>query len=462
MELPFLRILCRRLSILRIRFIQPGIYWTVLPCGLGSADAIEKDMASAGFDLKLQVIDHIGKAKSIAEAAMAFTLFEKELTGCRFVFAADIGGQPGFAINKTFSSGAAIRSLFQSERVVVVDHNSIAARDGGYDYAYDYSISLDTSAVSVLKPFLDGRKGVPEDIAEVIEFLTSNHASFDPLPYAFENFANLDRGIPTAERMYEKALGYETLASADLDYLKQTGTLRTRLDPDSLARRAARMISTMYDGNAAPGFVDEMSRLRRAMYALLLKMAVIQIRDPRRSLKQKLGAFLSFCDQDLATMHLRELVIAKEYFERGQGLGFFSRVHKNYNGEKSLFEVLENMAWDIYHLRHLELTMGISRSSDAKYFFSALLTFDKHLIELLDLCSLRAIALIGYPPRPIPFPKTDVIPFLDPEDVDKVFSVEAIHSRNLRRSEANLSLPRTILVLENQLAEAACIAPRIR
>jgi hypothetical protein len=177
---------------------------------------------------------------------------------------------------------------------VVLDHCSVAAREGGYDYAYDYSISLDTSAVSVLKPFLDGRKGVPGDIAEVIEFLTSNHVSFDPLPYAFENLANLDRGISAAERMYEKALGYETLASADLDCLKQTGTLRSRLDPDSLARRAARVIATMYDGNESRGFVDEMSRLRRTMYALLLKMAVIQIRDPRRSLKHKLGAFHSF------------------------------------------------------------------------------------------------------------------------------------------------------------------------
>jgi hypothetical protein len=416
-------------------------------------------MAGAGFDLKLQVIEHIAKATSIAESAMVFTLFEKELTGCRFVFAADIGGQPGFALNKTFSSGAAIRSLFQSERVLVLDHSSVAAPEGGYDYAYDYSISLDTSAVSVLKPFLDGR---PSDIAEVIEFLASNHVSFDPLPYVFENLANLNRGISAAEQMYKKALGYETLASADLDYLKQTGTLRSKLDPDSLAKRAAHVIATMYDGNASHGFVDEMNRLRRTMYALLLKMAVIQIRDPRHSLKKKLGAFLSFCDQKLATIYLRELLIAKEYFERGQGLGFFSRVHKNYSGDQSLFEVLENMAWDVYHVRQLELAMEINRSPDAKYFFSALLTFDKHLIEILDLCSLCAIALIGDPPQPIPFPKTDVIPFLDPEDVDTVFSAEATRSRNLRRSEANLSLPLVISELENQLAEAACIAPRVR
>lgn len=137
-------------------------------------------------------------------------------------------------------------------------------------------------------------------------------------------------------------------------------------------------------------------------------------------------------------------------------------MHKNYNGDRSLFEVLENMAWGVYHLRHLELAMGISRSPSAKYFFSALLTFDKHLIEILDLCSLRAIALIGDPPRPIPFPKTDVIPFLDPGDVDTLFSAEATRSRNLRRSEANLSLPLMISDLEARLAEAACIAPRVR
>lgn len=206
-----------------------------MPCGIGLPNPVETDMASAGFDLKLQVIDHIAKATSITESAMVFTLFERELTGCRFVFAADIGGQPGFALGKTFSSGAAIRTRFQRERIRVLDHSWVAALDSGYDYAYDYSISLDTSAVSVLKPFLDGRKGVPADMAEVIEFLTSNHVSFDPLPYVFENLANLDRGISAAERMYEKALGYETLASTDLDCLKQTGTLRSKFDPDSLA-----------------------------------------------------------------------------------------------------------------------------------------------------------------------------------------------------------------------------------
>jgi hypothetical protein len=105
------------------------------PVVVGFPNAIERDMTSAGFDLKLQVIDHIAKATSIAESAIAFKLFEKELTGCRFVFAADLGGQPGFAVGKTFSSGAAIRSLFQSERVLVLDHNSVAAPEGGYDYA---------------------------------------------------------------------------------------------------------------------------------------------------------------------------------------------------------------------------------------------------------------------------------------------------------------------------------------
>ena len=48
-----------------------------MPCGLELRSAIERDMASAEFDLKLQLIEHIAKATSIAESAIAFKLFEK-------------------------------------------------------------------------------------------------------------------------------------------------------------------------------------------------------------------------------------------------------------------------------------------------------------------------------------------------------------------------------------------------
>jgi len=66
-------------------------------------------------------------------------------------------------------------------------------RNGVATFSIDYSISLDTQAVSYLKSFIVGSTGgsLPKDIAEVLGFITRDDVYVDPIPYVLENLHNL-------------------------------------------------------------------------------------------------------------------------------------------------------------------------------------------------------------------------------------------------------------------------------
>jgi hypothetical protein len=97
--------------------------------------------------------------------------------------------------------------------------------------------------------------------------------------------------------------------------------------------------------------------------------------------------FLVFCDEELGAIFAREAAIAHAYFDRGQNLTFFGKVQ---TGRSDLKTQLKNMAWDLWHIRQMEEGLTLSIRPEARYYFTALLTFDKRLIEIMNLYPLRA------------------------------------------------------------------------
>jgi hypothetical protein len=78
-----------------------------------------------------QIAVRIVNSDSIDEAYKLYKIFAPLLANYKIAFASSLGPLPGFAVNRNFSAGAAIRSLFSSERVFVLDAKTIEEMENG-------------------------------------------------------------------------------------------------------------------------------------------------------------------------------------------------------------------------------------------------------------------------------------------------------------------------------------------
>ncbi len=404
----------------------------------------------------------IGNASSPAEAFSLYGSVASLLENCKFVFAAQSGGTPGFSVNRTFSAGASVRSLFKTEKVLVLDGET--ARDmllGTAKYPIDFSISLDTQALSYLEPYIAGKSSarLPKDFIEVFEFIAREDVFVDPIPYILENLHNI-KDPAAANRIFTKLKAYEVLRTLDLQHLQTHGSARSRLSPEDLERRAQEHMARMFMNRDDRAFMKALTLRHQVMYSQLLKMVLIQLRSPRGSISIKMEEFAEFTHSQLALMSGRETALARAYFERGQDLTFFGSIQKN---SPNLFKTLNGMAWDLWHVRQMEEAMTFKPSRQARYFFPALLTFDKRLIEVIDLYPLKACAFKVGDSEPLPFYDGDWFDLVTTEPAEKMpfmhrfYSDRARAYRHVRRGEAKTQIGNLVTKMEDELGRVASV-----
>jgi hypothetical protein len=331
---------------------------------------------------------------------------------------------------------------------------------GSASYFLDYSISLDTQALSYLEPFLRGVKSsIPKDFKEVFAFIAREDVNVDPLPYTIENLRNLE-SPKAADRIYDKLKAYQRLRTLDANWFRTKGEIRSKFSEEEIVKSAQEQIAEMFESLADCKEMSEITFCHQVMYCQLLMMVLIQLREPRLSVSAKLQEYLQFLDSELATIFARETVVAHAFFTRGQKLTFFGKVQIK---KPDLFQVLDGMAWDLWHVRQLEKLMTLKPLQNARYFFPALLTFDKRFTEVIDLYPLKSCAFIEGLNEPIPFYDGSWLETITENNdkaadlAEKIYSNEAKLSRKSRRPEAKKKISEIVRKLEKNLAIVARI-----
>ncbi|MDO8773119.1 MAG: hypothetical protein Q7K57_31320 [Burkholderiaceae bacterium] len=341
--------------------------------------------------LEQKIIHSIVNASSMAEAFANFRRMESLIPEWKFIFAANSGPAPGLAINKFFSHGAAVISPFASDRVLVLDGATLRDMDtlGQAKFQLDYSIALDTQAMSYLVSFLgSGSNSLPKDMQEVFSFLAQDHVMTDPMPYVIENLERID-----SDENRFKIIGnieaYQHLRTIDASYYSKHGVVQSKLSAHELKLEAENFVNEIWTNPKLADLVRTAQSRQKTMLVILLKTVTIQLLHSEWSLQKKMRELLNFMNDRLSCMLQREAIIACKYFQNGQNFSFFGRMQRNQPLPKILAE-LSGMSWDYWHIHHIEETMNQRPESEARYFFAALLTFDKRYIELLTSCPLRA------------------------------------------------------------------------
>lgn len=256
-----------------------------------------------------QMVVRILNSDSTYEAYNLYKKFAPLLTDYRFAFASGLGPLPGFAVDRNFSAGA-IRSLFRSERVFVLDAETVEDMEKGEaSFPIDYSISLETNAMSYLKPHIAGR-GVPQGFDEVFTFIARPDVYVDPLPYFTENLFKLAES-EEPEAIYDNLIAYEVLRTIDIEWFQRNGEVRSTLTGSELGASAQDHMSRMYFELGNEVSMKSLACRYHYEYACLLKMAAIQLKAPGNPPSKKMAAFAEFCHSTLSTMPAREITVAK-------------------------------------------------------------------------------------------------------------------------------------------------------
>lgn len=412
-----------------------------------------------------EAIREVCTAETPEDAVLAFQTNRSRLYGCKFILSVKKGTAPGFAVNQSLPGGFAIRSLFARSDLYFVDEETIDDMlAGSATFGFDHSIGLDSQIVSYMEPFITRRAQVPAHYDQVFAYMARTDVDVHPLPYLRENYSRIKDSNPRdLDRIYSKLLAFETLRTLDVKHLEVHREVRSCLTDSGLGARAQQLFAKILFDSQTTTQAQKFRFMQRCYYALLLKMAIIQLSSARRPPEEKVAEFFQFCHSHMASMWLRESVIATHYFERGQSLLFFGKVQKR---QQRLFEVLDGMAWDLFHMRNLEAEMMMDPSEPARYFVPAFMTRDEGLIEVMDLCPLKAIALGETGRGPVPFFREDCYTGTCMESNDfyrriskQYYNYVAVASREMRSQEARSRLPETIRGLEIDLGAITGVSP---
>lgn len=408
---------------------------------------------------KSQIVGEICSAECLSDSLRLFDSYSAVLKSCKFIFASKSGGMPGFSIDRDFSDGSVVRSLFRSKKVFVLDFElSQVMKSDEVTYPLDYSISLDTQALSYLEPYIDGRTTrLPKDFEEIFNFIARDDVFVDPLPYLQENMLNLS-DPKKAERIFEKIKAYEILRSLDKDALHKEKTIKSIFSEQELIKKSQEHIARMYRDLGNSALMNAIIFNFKFEYWHLLAMISIQLSNKKMSATNKIMKLLEMCDAELATLSLREISVAKAYFEKGQELTFFGKIQ---SGKNDLFNVIHGMVWDMWHIRHMEMNLTIRPSSEARYFFPSFLTCDQRLVEIIELYPLKACAYDEKDLVPYPFFDGDwlqsIVPDSELQDeiYSRYFSKNSCNSRDKRRGLAKKMIGKSISKLEGSVSKVS-------
>ena len=275
----------------------------------------------------------------------------------------------------------------------------------------------------------------------------------------------VDENIP---EIRHRLSGYEVLRTIDAKHLIARDEIRSTISQDERDSNVDRFVEKMIQDASNPEFMSAVLQRHTLVYCMLLKMTAIQLRGRDKSQLTKLHELVEFMDNHLQTICARELMVAAEYFVRGQKLTFFGKIHKGPpEALPDLLGQLKNMAWDFLHIRYIEEaatneeTLPEKSPVLARYFFPAILTCDKRYIEIIDLYPLKSCAYQRGSRRPTPFAAKDWIgtvagsPNAEAAFMERYFSRQSLLRRDVARESLEANLPTFVHDLEEEFSKAA-------
>ena len=344
-------------------------------------------------------------------------------------------GQDGIGLYEPFSKIPNIddylHTPFEDGKVNFVNRRSFSrwAATGDAAVFTERCVSFDTQTVSYLHRYCQGNKSaLPSSFFSVIQVMRLGDIGVDYIPYTTENL------LFTSER---REIVLDTLTSFERMFYDGKKSERA-------CRKYAKRVLRLYDQNISHR-ESQLKEMWEKLYVVLMEMIKIQITMPAQSVNKKMQQLCNFMDESLGIMMYPELILAKRYFTEGQKLSFFGKIQRR---RTDILKVIQNMTWDLFHLRMLEVGCMALTSPHADFFVPYLFTFDKRLRQIKNCYALDALAVNTKGLERFPFYAHMNEIFLFTQEVSTLERYE-------RRRELNLKMdfPKFVEACERRLCD---------
>ncbi|XMB67540.1 hypothetical protein RI065_03185 [Mycoplasmatota bacterium zrk1] len=273
-----------------------------------------------------------------------------------------------------------ISSCFHKDNLKVINNkvlqNNLSEKSSRIFTSFD--LQLDTNVVSELDNMIRGKK-YPKNHKNDLKSLTQKrevHSTVSIGPYLMENYYN--NGLNLSETILD--VYYNFLLSLN------GNSCNSYAEAVRVSKQRTKQFKEFFENNYKDKLIFEINdRLYKRIYLNLLKMIILN--KSRLSVQEKVYQMLKFQNDELCSYHAGELNIAVKFFEEKYKFEFFSKLQQPNEGK--LIGIVKNMAWDLFHLRNLEVTISMMKYESADFVFPLLFSFDKKFNELRKSSGLR-------------------------------------------------------------------------
>lgn len=409
-----------------------------------------------------QALYAVGTAPTRSEALASFEENQHLLKDWRILYADESKAGPLSLRLAQFSEKGFVSTLFSGHSLWVLDHDVISSSDTMM-FQVGYGTYIDSNAASFIRS-LAYREEPKEHLLNFCRML-SDSFSFDELsninPYLYLWEAQRDRSPETVTGIRETMAALFALSWIKQPLNAEWGKMYRKLYQEQAEAEADRFLYQFYlnlDAGLGKAIEDQVDLLE----AMLLRTKLIEL-SSKRSAQNKLNELLQFMHDELSTMMIRELLVCADILFR-EGKSQMSKKLDGLQKKKRPFDELRNCARDLNMLRSMDqLTNSISDHTNSSFYIANLITFDRDIIDIIQLTELRAIALRRSSSDAFPIYNRQLDTWLSEKlgekrlsGLENIFRKDGFDTRSRARSRSTV---KTILQEDRQ--KLACIIEKI-
>lgn len=339
-----------------------------------------------------QALYAVGTAPTRREALASFEDNQHLLKDWRILYADESKTGPLPLRRAQFSEKGFVSTLFSGRSLWVLDHDVISSSDTMM-FQVGYGTYIDSNAASFIRS-LAYRENPKEHLLNFCRML-SDSFSFDELsninPYLYLWEAQRDRTPETINGIRETMAALFALSWIKYPLNAEWGKMYRKLYQKQAEAEADRFLYQFYqslDAGLGKAIEDQVDLVE----AMLLRTKLIEL-SSKRSAQNKISELVQFMHNELSTMMIRELLVCADILFR-EGKSQMSQKLDGLQKKKRPFDELRNCARDLNMLRSMDqLTNSISDNTNSSFYIANLITFDRDIIDIIQLTELRAIAL---------------------------------------------------------------------
>lgn len=291
-----------------------------------------------------------------------------------------------------------------------------------------FDIQLDTNVVSELDNMLRG-KNFTKIYENDLKSLTKKrymHSTISIGPYIMENYYNnANKFTDTMSDVY-----YNFMLELNKNHDKNLAVAIKK------TKDQVKQIREFYQHRYTNLLISQINdNLYKRIYVNLLKIVILY--NSNYPIKDKIIKMMKFQDKELCSYFINELNIATKFFEEKFKFSFFTKLQKP--KREKVVDIIKNMAWDLFHLRSMELAIANLEYEKADFVFPLLFSFDKKFNELRKEFGMRLIIYDTKTKNYYPFYKEDkYIKYLNLNQIKKLNSNSSKTRRLKKAPKVNL------------------------